>query len=131
MLKFLQKLLQVDIKDITCVTCLTATVRKATLDVAERAQLGDFGKYVAECMPKYVQKVQITSGDELEVLIAPEGVIPVLQFLKDNHNAQFTNLVDIAGMDVPSRDYRFEVSRLIGYLYSKFGLSPLQFNFLK
>lgn len=96
--------------------CLTATVRKATLDVAERAQLGDFGKYVAECMPKYVQKVQITSGDELEVLIAPEGVIPVLQFLKDNHNAQFTNLVDIAGMDVPSRDYRFEVSRLIGYI---------------
>lgn len=57
-----------------------------------------------------MQKVQLTAGDELEVLIAPEGVIPMLQFLKDHHAAQFANLVDIAGMDVPSRKYRFEVS---------------------
>lgn len=85
----------------------TATVRK--FDAVQRSQLTDFGKYVAECLPKYVQKVQLTSGDELEVLIAPEGVIPILQFLKDHHNAQFANLVDIAGMDVPARQYRFEV----------------------
>lgn len=60
-------------------------------------------------MPRYVQKVQLTAGDELEVLIAPEGVLPVLQFLKDHHQAQFENLVDIAGMDVPSRPNRFEI----------------------
>jgi NADH dehydrogenase (ubiquinone) Fe-S protein 3 len=83
------------------------TVRK--YDAVQRASLTDFGKYVAECLPKYVQKVQLTSGDELEVLIAPEGVLPVLQFLKDHHQAQFENLVDIAGMDVPSRPNRFEV----------------------
>ncbi|XP_055625640.1 NADH dehydrogenase [ubiquinone] iron-sulfur protein 3, mitochondrial isoform X2 [Toxorhynchites rutilus septentrionalis] len=83
------------------------TVRKP--NAAIRADLSDFGKYVAECLPKYVQKVQLTSGNELEVLIAPEGVVPVLQFLKDHHQAQFANLVDIAGMDVPSRQYRFEV----------------------
>jgi len=71
--------------------------------------LSDFGKYVAECLPKYVQKVQISSGNELEVLIAPEGVVPVLQFLKDHHNAQFASLADICGMDVPSRHYRFEI----------------------
>lgn len=75
-----------------------------------RTSLTDFGKYVAECLPKYVQKVQLTAGDELEVLICPDGVVPVLQFLKDHHNAQFASLVDIAGMDVPSRKYRFEVS---------------------
>ncbi|KAF4521356.1 hypothetical protein B566_EDAN006945 [Ephemera danica] len=83
------------------------TVRK--FDPIQRGQLSDFGKYVAECLPKYVQKVQLTAGDELEVLIAPEGVVPVLQFLKDHHNAQFANLVDIAGVDVPNRQYRFEV----------------------
>lgn len=71
--------------------------------------MSDFGKYVAECLPKYVQKVQISSGNELEVLIAPEGVVPVLQFLKDHHNAQFASLADICGMDVPSRHYRFEI----------------------
>jgi len=83
------------------------TVRKH--DLGARAQLSDFGVYVAECLPKFVQKVQLTAGDELEVLIAPEGVIPVLQFLKDHHNAQFVNLVDIAGVDIPSRKYRFEI----------------------
>lgn len=84
-----------------------ATIRKP--NEAARTSLSDFGRYVAECLPKYVQKVQLTAGDELEVLIAPEGVVPVLQFLKDHHQAQFSNLVDIAGMDVPSRKYRFEV----------------------
>ena len=56
-----------------------------------------------------MQRVQLTSGDELEILISPNGVVPVLQFLKDNHYAQFTNLTDIAGMDVPCRQYRFEI----------------------
>lgn len=81
----------------------------AKIDPLQKAQLVDFGKYVAECMPKYIQKVQITAGNELEVLIPLEGVIPVLQFLKDHHSAQFASLVDIAGMDVPSRPYRFEI----------------------
>lgn len=80
------------------------TVRK--FDVLARDQLKDFGKYVAECLPKYIQKVQLTAGDELELLIVPDGVVPVLQFLKDHHNAQFSNLADIAGMDVPSRTFR-------------------------
>lgn len=84
-----------------------ATVRKP--DAVTRSNLTDFGKLVADCLPKYVQKAQLTSGDELEILICPEGVVPVLSFLKDHHNAQFANLVDIAGMDVPSRQYRFEV----------------------
>lgn len=88
----------------------SATVRKP--NSVTRSTLTDFGKYVAECLPKYVQKVQLTSGDELEVLISPEGVVPVLQFLKDHHNSQFANLTDIGGMDVPSRKYRFEVSRI-------------------
>ncbi|CAH0589966.1 unnamed protein product [Chrysodeixis includens] len=81
----------------------------AKFDPLQKAHLVDFGKYLAECMPKYVQKVQLTAGNELEVLIPPEGVIPVLQFLKDHHSAQFTNLVDIAGMDVPNRPNRFEI----------------------
>lgn len=81
----------------------------AKLDPLQKSQLVDFGRYVAECLSRYVQKVQLTAGNELEVLIPPEGVIPVLSFLKDHHAAQFTNLVDIAGMDVPTRPYRFEI----------------------
>merc|ERR1712198_78296 len=75
----------------------------------ERVTLSEFGQYVAECLPKYVQKVQITAGNELEILIAPEGIIPVITFLKDHTNAQYTNLADLCGVDFPTRQYRFEV----------------------
>ena len=68
--------------------------------------------YIGECLPRYVQKIQLTAGDELEILIAPEGVLPVLYFLRSHTNAMFKNIVDIAGVDVPSRENRFEVRNL-------------------
>ncbi|KAL5021842.1 hypothetical protein ScPMuIL_000997 [Solemya velum] len=74
-----------------------------------KKQLAEFGQYVAECMPKYIQKVHVANGDELDIMICPDGVIPVLTFLKDHHNAQFLSLADIAGLDVPTRQYRFEI----------------------
>merc|ERR1711872_450074 len=40
---------------------------------------------------------------------APSGVVPVLSFLKNHHNSQFGSLADIAGVDMPTRQYRFEV----------------------
>jgi len=83
------------------------TVRK--FDPVARQNLTDFGQYVAECLPKFVQKVQITSGDELELLIAPEGLLQVTLFLKNHHNCQFTSVSDITAIDVPTREYRFEL----------------------
>ncbi|KAF5306433.1 hypothetical protein FQR65_LT07345 [Abscondita terminalis] len=83
------------------------TVRK--INPVQKTQLTEFGQYIAECLPKYIQKVQIAAGNELELLVAPEGIIPVLEFLKDHHNAQFACLTDLTAVDVPSRDYRFEI----------------------
>lgn len=83
------------------------TIRKRDQDQIE--QLKDFGQYVADCLPRFVQRVQIAAGDELEILIAPEGVLGTISFLKNHHNAQFTNIVDITAVDVPSRPYRFEL----------------------
>lgn len=83
------------------------TVRK--FDPVQRQNLTDFGQYVAECLPKFVQKVQLTAGDELEILIDPSGVIPVVSFLKNHHNAQFASLIDMAGVDMPTRKNRFEI----------------------
>uniref|UniRef100_A0A915Q1P7 NADH dehydrogenase [ubiquinone] iron-sulfur protein 3, mitochondrial n=1 Tax=Setaria digitata TaxID=48799 RepID=A0A915Q1P7_9BILA len=75
----------------------------------KRDKLAKFGRYCAECLPKFIQRVQFAAGDELELLIHPSGVTPVIAFLKGNHAAQFTNIVFITGMDVPSRKFRFEV----------------------
>lgn len=72
-------------------------------------KLADFGRYAAKCLPKYVQQVQFAAGNELELLIHPSGVIPVMHFLKGHHAAQFTNFVFACGVDVPTRKNRFEV----------------------
>jgi len=82
-----------------------------------------FGNFVAECLPKYIQKIQISSKNELELLIAPEGVLPVFHFLKNQTNCQFANLSDICAVDVPQRSNRFEVTIfniLVFYIYCCF-----------
>jgi NADH dehydrogenase (ubiquinone) Fe-S protein 3 len=97
-----------------------ATVK--VLDKAERLSLTELGKYIAECLPKYVQKAQINGVNELEILIHPEGVIPVLTFLKENHRTQFQSFISVTAVDVLSRQYRFEVNlffNLESNLYSK------------
>lgn len=73
-------------------------------------QLSEFGEYVASMLPKYVQAAQVTHTKELELLIAPEGIIPVLTFLRDHTNAQFKSIADQTAVDVPKRAYRFEVN---------------------
>lgn len=52
---------------------------------------------------------QVTCFNELELLIHPDGIIPVLTFLRDHTNAQFKSLADLTAVDVPSRQFRFEV----------------------
>jgi len=78
-------------------------------DPLVQKQLSDFGQYVAECLPRFVQKAEVSYLGELEVMIHPDGVVPVLTFLKDHTNAQFLCVTDIAGVDVPTREYRFEI----------------------
>ena len=94
--------------DSICVFFLSASLIR--VDVEQRKALLDFGQYVAECLPRFVQHVQMTSTNELEVLIHPDGVFSVIAFLKDHTNAQFSSLSDITAIDVPTRPYRFEVS---------------------
>lgn len=59
-------------------------------------------------MPKFVQQFSVYK-DELVICIAPEGVEPVLTFLRDHSQALYKSVVDIAGVDYPTRSKRFEV----------------------
>uniref|UniRef100_A0A8C5N7E7 NADH dehydrogenase [ubiquinone] iron-sulfur protein 3, mitochondrial n=2 Tax=Gouania willdenowi TaxID=441366 RepID=A0A8C5N7E7_GOUWI len=78
-------------------------------DAVAHSQLAEFGEYVAEILPKYVQQVQVTCYSELELMIHPDGIIPVLTFLKDHSNAQFRNMIDLTAVDIPTRQNRFEI----------------------
>ncbi len=68
-------------------------------------------------MPKFIQKVEVTNGNELDLMIHPDGLIPVMTFLRDHTNAQFHNIVDIAGVDVPAKTNRFEVRKAADNVY--------------
>uniref|UniRef100_V9L7W4 NADH dehydrogenase [ubiquinone] iron-sulfur protein 3, mitochondrial n=1 Tax=Callorhinchus milii TaxID=7868 RepID=V9L7W4_CALMI len=90
----------------------SATETKPTVRPSDKLlnhQLSAFGEYVAEILPKYVQQVQVTCFNELEVMIHPEGIIPVLTFLRDHTNAQFQSLIDLTAVDIPARQNRFEL----------------------
>lgn len=84
----------------------------------KREVLAEYGEYVASILPRYVQQAQVTSTDELEILISPDGIIPVTTFLKDHTNAQFKSFVDLTAVDVPRRPYRFEI--VYNYLSLRF-----------
>eukprot|EP00056_Hartaetosiga_gracilis_P003982 m.69989 g.69989 ORF g.69989 m.69989 type:complete len:250 (-) comp11657_c0_seq2:2075-2824(-) len=79
------------------------------LDNPKRVKMEELGSFIASALPKYVQFTQVAGNDELEVFIAPSGVIPVLTFLRDNTLCQFKNVCDICGVDFPTRENRFEV----------------------
>lgn len=76
----------------------------------QRQHLYEFGLYVATCLPKYVQMVQLQHTDELEILTAPEGIFQVIAFLRMHQNCCFSQCNWATAIDVPSRPYRFEVS---------------------
>lgn len=78
-------------------------------DNCRRQRLYEYGIYVAACLPKYVQKVQIQHTDELEVLCHPDGIFPVLSFLCHHQHSCFNACSLVTAIDVPSREYRFEV----------------------
>lgn len=75
----------------------------------EREQLANFGAYIAQVLPKYVQLVQVTDQNELEICIHPAGIRPVHSFLKDHSLARFESMSDMTAVDVPNRQNRFEM----------------------
>ncbi|XP_070575996.1 NADH dehydrogenase [ubiquinone] iron-sulfur protein 3, mitochondrial-like [Ptychodera flava] len=89
----------------------TLTTKPTVRPVNEvhRATLAEFGRYIADNLPKYTQLIQVTHQNELELMIHPEGVIPVMTFLRDHHNCQFKNLADLTAVDIPTRQNRFEI----------------------
>lgn len=75
---------------------------------AMQAPLHQYGSYLISTLPKFIQQYSVTK-DELTIYISPEGVVPVLTFLRDHSNCQYKAMMDIAGVDFPTRGKRFEV----------------------
>ena len=59
-----------------------------------------------------IQNSSITN-DELLVEVKEENIIDVLQFLKSNEDCKFKQLIDIAAVDYPENEKRFELVYLL------------------
>jgi len=60
-------------------------------------------------------KVQNSSikNDELLIEVEENDILDIIQFLKSNENCKFKQLVDIAGVDYPEKEKRFELVYLL------------------
>jgi NADH-quinone oxidoreductase subunit C len=70
--------------------------------------LNELSSYIAEMQPQLVESSEIEYG-ELTLTTAPENVIALLTFLRDDVQCGFISMIDICGVDWPAREKRFDV----------------------
>ncbi|NKB45040.1 MAG: NADH-quinone oxidoreductase subunit C [Alphaproteobacteria bacterium] len=70
--------------------------------------LADLAEAIGLSLPDDVIEASV-AGDDLTITVQRPSIVKVLKFLRDDSNCQFTQLVDICGVDFPEREERFEV----------------------
>ena len=71
-------------------------------------ELLDLGEYIRSALPDDPLDMEARNG-QLIMTARREGLIRLLQFLRDDSNCQFKMLADLCGADYPDRAERFEV----------------------
>lgn len=79
--------------------------------------LSDLAAYLAGKLGDAVLETGISHG-ELTVLVRTEEIARVLAFLKQDARCRFVSFIDIAGVDYPAREKRFDV---VYHLLSPYG----------
>lgn len=70
--------------------------------------LKDLAAYLDEKLGARVEESVLAYG-ELTITVAPNDIVEVLDFLRRDVQCQFVSIIDISGVDYPSRDRRFDV----------------------
>ena len=74
----------------------------------QASALSDLAGTLTQALADEVISSSVT-GNELTVLAQRTSIVKVLKFLRDDTNCQFTQLVDLCGVDYPEREERFDV----------------------
>ncbi|MES2983690.1 MAG: NADH-quinone oxidoreductase subunit C [Pseudomonadota bacterium] len=70
--------------------------------------LEQFGQYIQGMVSDRVTSYAVANG-ELALVAQPADIVPLLTFLRDDENCQFSQLMDVTAVDYPNRVARFEV----------------------
>jgi len=70
--------------------------------------LNDLGDYLSGALANLGVKAEVALG-ELMISAGPAALLRLLAFLRDDSQCMFKELVDLCGVDYPSREKRFDV----------------------
>jgi NADH-quinone oxidoreductase subunit C len=70
--------------------------------------LRELGSYIASALPNDVLGTHVAGG-ELSVRVHRSSIAKVLTHLRTDSSCQFSQLIDICGVDYPDNDERFEI----------------------
>ena len=76
--------------------------------MADVDSIGDLLEYVTDRLGPALVEAKVKNG-ELTLHVERDQIVKVLAFLRDDPNCQFKQLMDIAGVDYPERERRFDV----------------------
>ena len=77
-------------------------------DPDQASALSDLAETLGLSLADDIIEAAVTDG-ALTVAVQRPSITKVLKFLRDDTNCQFTQLVDLCGVDFPEREERFEV----------------------
>ena len=72
------------------------------------AGLSEMAAYLSQSMAADVLSADVERG-ELVIVVQRASIVSVINFLRDDAKCQFTQLLDICGVDFPEREERFDV----------------------
>lgn len=70
--------------------------------------LNELGEYISMKLAGAIESYQVVFG-ELTIVAQRDRIVGILRMLHDDTRCRFINITDIAGVDYPGRDERFEV----------------------
>lgn len=70
--------------------------------------LGELSRHLGEQPSLAIKSAELVYG-ELTIEVGGDKLIDTLTFLRDDVQCQFISLIDISGVDYPSREHRFDV----------------------
>jgi NADH-quinone oxidoreductase subunit C len=68
----------------------------------------EFGEYITHMVSDRVQSFSVAHDELILVTDAPH-IVPLLTFLRDDEECEFSQLMDVTAVDFPNRAARFEV----------------------
>ena len=73
-----------------------------------KAELEALGAHTASSLGEAIVH-HVVAFDELTVVARAEDIVRVITFLRDDPQCQFISFIDLAGVDYPGREKRFDV----------------------